>query len=146
MNIQFPSDTDETIDSIRNAIGRNVTFHYKSTSTPCPDCSLDPSTDTSTNSFCQTCGGYYWIPVYSDLIKKAHILWGQMDILNWVSAGKLYDGDCRIQVKYEDDLLTILPDVKYVVVDGKHMEIKKKEFRGVPEINRIILYLIPARW
>lgn len=141
MVITFPNDTKDTIDEIRNAIGRNVIIQTIASSTACPDCSLDPITNTSTDSFCLTCSGVYWIPIYSGYSVLAHITWGQSEILNWQSAGQLFDGDCRIQVEYSDSNVTVLDNAEYITVDGRDFEIKSKIYRGVPELNRIIVDL-----
>jgi len=77
ININWNSEQEiEVIDAIRGAIGRDVTFNIVASSTGCPDCSLDPVTNTSTDSFCQTCDGKYWIPVYSGVVVSGHITYG----------------------------------------------------------------------
>ena len=105
-------------------------------------CSLDPITDTGTNSFCVTCSGLYWIPVFSNYSVNAHITWGNADQLNWVTGGQLIDGDCRVQVKYTSELITELDRTDYVIVDEKNFEINSKIYRGVPELNRVLIDLI----
>jgi hypothetical protein len=47
MLISFPEDTEDTIDAIRDAIGREIDF-VTATFSGCSTCSLDPVTDTST--------------------------------------------------------------------------------------------------
>jgi len=140
MIITFPSDTNDTINAIRNAIGRNVMFVSKVES-DCPTCTIDPVSNTSTNSFCPTCSGIGYIYTISGYIVIAHITWGQADVLNWQSVGQLFDGDCRIQVEYLPETITAINACSYVVVDGKKMSIKKKILRGVQTINRILLDL-----
>jgi hypothetical protein len=71
----------------------------------------------------------------------AHITWGKSDILNWQSAGQLFDGDCRLQVEYIPETITVLNLNPYVEVDGKKMKILNKIPRGVPTLNRILLGL-----
>ncbi len=142
MPITFPSDTKDTIDAIRNAIGREITF-YVVMKEDCPTCTLDPITNTSTDSFCPTCSGYGYIRTTSGYSVTAHITWGHSDVLNWQSAGQMYDGDCRVQVEYIPETVAVLNlKPEYVVVDNKRMSIKKKILRGVPSINRILLDLI----
>lgn len=142
MIITFPEDTKTVIDAIRGAIGRDVTFWTVVSSTACPVCSLDIVTNTSTDSFCETCEGLYWIPVASGTTISGHVTWGHSDNMQWESGGQWYEGDCRVQIEYTDDNL-ILSDTAYeVTVDDKTMEIKKKILRGVPDLNRILLDLI----
>lgn len=132
----------EIIDGIRTAIGRVVTFYTVASSIACPDCSLDPITNTSTDPFCTVCSGIHWTPVYTASGIKAHITWGNADQLNWVTGGQFFDGDCRVQIKYTSEHLEIADNARYLVVDNKELTIKSKILRGVPEINRIILDLL----
>lgn len=140
--ITFPTNTTEVIDDIRGAIGRPVDFYSIVSTSGCPICALDPITNTSTDSFCPVCSGAYWLPTYNYTTISGHIMWGQIDKLQWESAGQYYDGDCRIQIKYTLANFDLLDNTEYVMVDGKKMDIRNKELRGVPQINRIILYLI----
>ena len=142
--ITFPSNTSEIISEIRKAVGRDVTFVTVPSSSPCPICSLDPITNTSTDSFCYYCSGDFWVPIYSSYVTIAHILWRPFDFVSWQRAGQLFDGDCRLQLEYTPENITVLDITSYVVVDDKRLEIKRKEFRGVPEINRVILDLIES--
>lgn len=142
MLITFPSNTAETIDKIRGAIGRPVTFYSVSNTAVCPaGCVLDPVTDTSTDSFCPVCSGNYYIYTYSGVTVSGHIFWNSSDLLNWPSAGFTFEGECRVQIKYTPIMLNMVDTAKYLVVDGKKMTVRNKAFRGVPSINRIILYL-----
>lgn len=142
MTITWPSNTVQIIDEIRNAIGREVIFHTLAGSTECPVCNLDPTTGTSTDSFCEYCSGSYYIPIYSGISISGHVTWNDHDILNWQTGGMLFDGDCRIQIKYTEDNITVLNATKWVEVDGKNLEIKRRNMRGVQPVNRIILSLI----
>lgn len=141
MNIVFPNDTEDTIDAIRGAIGRTVTF-VTITLTTCDVCELDPVTNTSLDSFCIYCSGLYWMPASSGYNVIAHITWGNADQLNWVTGGQLIDGDCRVQVKYTSELITELNRTDYIIVDEKNFEINSKIYRGVPELNRVLIDLI----
>jgi hypothetical protein len=143
MNILFPTTTTDTIDKIRDAIGRPVVFSYIDHYNNCSasGCYLNPVTNESTNPFCAVCSGYYFIPVISGYTVNAVITWSPMDIMNWSTAGKYYDGDCLIQVKYTTTLLAVLDKTTTVEVDGKTMEIDKRFPRGVKEINRMLLGL-----
>lgn len=144
MVITFPSDTEDTIDEIRNAIGRNVNFVTVSAiACVASGCFLDPITNTGTNSFCTSCSGLYWIPRESIYTVKAHITFGDADITNWSVGGQHFDGDCRVQVKLTDAITAVLAlDVERVEVDDKNFEIKSKIYRGVPDLNRILIDLI----
>lgn len=141
MNIKFPENTKKIIDSIRNAIGRDVIFNHVASYTECPDCTLNPVTKTSTNSFCTTCLGLYYIPNITPITVKAHVTWGLFDRLNWISGGELSDAKCRIQIEYNELNDSITKYGTSVIVDGKTMYIDKKNYHGVPEINRIVLEL-----
>jgi len=140
MPITFPTDTKTQIDAMRSAIGRSVEFRIQSKSS-CPLCVLDPITDTSTDLFCPVCSGLGYLIVVSGYPVVAHITWGPIDYLNWVSGGQLADGDCRIQLEYSGYNLNLVETAHRVVVDTKNMKISKKIFRGAPELNRILLDL-----
>lgn len=129
------------IDDIRTLIGRCVTFYVVVSSIACETCSLDPVTNTSTDSFCPECSGNYWTPVYSGNSVNAHITWGNADLMNWKTGGKYYTGDCRIQIKYTDTNKYLADNAEYIVVDDKELTVETKILRGVPTLNRIILDL-----
>jgi len=142
MTIIWPDDTVTIINNIRNAIGRDIEFQYVVSSYECPDCNLDPVTDTSDNSFCPTCSGEYWIDVISGYSTIAFISWGPSDRLRWESGGTLSDGVCVVQVELTDTIEDIIPKTTCVVVDSRIMEIKKSMRRGVQPLNRVLLSLI----
>lgn len=139
MTITFPTNTSNIIDEIRDAIGRSVTFYYVASSVACPVCTLDPVTNESTDAFCVVCSGSYWIDVYNTYTVSGHITWGPLEILGWQTGGQMQEGDGRVQVKHTNELITVLDTTDYMVVDGKTVEIKNKIYRGVPDINRVIL-------
>jgi hypothetical protein len=141
MVITFPSNTKEIIDDIRGAIGRNVTFYIVASSTACSVCSLDPVTNTSTDSFCPVCSGVYWIETLSGVTTSGHITWGKADKTNWVTGGQFFEGDCRLQIEYTDSLVSTVDSAKYVIVDDKKLTVRAKELRGVPTLNRVVLTL-----
>ena len=141
MNITFPDNTKAVIDAIRKSIGREVEFITTESGNPCPVCDLDPIANTSTDSFCTTCSGMYWIPIYETYTISGHITWGNDEIQQWESAGKWIDGSCRVQIEYSDSNMTVLDKTSYLVVDGKKLEINKKLFRGVQPLNRVLLDL-----
>lgn len=139
MTIFFPSTTD-TIDLIREAIGRNIIIDTVTLS-GCYNCSLDPVTNESNNAFCNVCGGKYWITLTTPHTIKAHVSSGKIDNLNWVPGGQLMEGDCVIQVKYTEEINSyVLSGVLYHI-DGRDFIKDTHIYRGVPEINRIIVNL-----
>lgn len=141
MAITFPTNTKTIIDEIRGAIGRNVDFYVTTSSYTCQTCSLDPTTGTSTDSFCMTCSGLYYIPMLYSTTISGHITWGKSDKLNWVTGGQFFEGDCRLQIEYSDINLDLVNGAKYVVVDGKRLTIDTITLRGAQELNRIVLNL-----
>jgi hypothetical protein len=141
MIVTFPDNTEEIIDSIRGAIGRDVEF-VTSTFTECYVCEQDPITGTSLDSFCIYCSGLYFIPVYSSYSVSGHITWGNAEQLNWVTGGQYFDGDARVQIKYTSEALTVLDQLDHVVIDNKTFKEKSRIYRGVPELNRILIDLV----
>lgn len=138
MQIIWPSGTRQTIENIIEAIGRNVTF-YSSTLSGCYNCSLDPVTDTSTNSFCTVCSGIYWIPTWSGNDIKAHVTWKFADQDEFTTGGRVFLGDGIIKIMYSGPYMDIVNSAEYVAVDGKQVNIQKVTLLGVPSINRIVL-------
>lgn len=140
MTITFPSGTKEIIESIINAVGRDATF-YVPTLSGCTasGCSLDPITDTSTNSFCEVCSGSYWIKTYSGYTTKAHVTWKFADFNKWDTGGYVFNGDGIIKVIYSGSVLDIIEAADYAVIDDKQVSIEKITLLGVPTLNRIVL-------
>jgi ribosomal protein S8 len=102
----------------------------------------DPVTETSTDSFCPTCSGVYYIPVYSGTSIQGHVTWAYSEQLGWPTGGKQFEGDVRIQIKYTEANLSAVDNAKWVEVDGRQMEVKKRTLRGVQSINRILVDLL----
>ena len=143
MAITFPSDTKDKIDDIRDAIGRTITFNSLAGQTACTasGCSLDPVTNVSTNSFCPTCCGEYWTDLISGNEITAHVRWNSMDKEVGYSAGEVFEGECRAQIEYTAANITIVDTSETVQVDGKLMSIDRRTYKGVPDLNRIVLIL-----
>lgn len=141
--ITFPTDTVTVIDQIREAIGRNITIQVLVSGIPCPDItdSLDPVTGLSTNQFCPTCSGIYWLSTLSGYLVKAHIRSGKMDTPVWVTAGEIFTGDAQVQIKYTLANMTAVENSEYFDVDGRRFVKSEVDLRGVPEINRILVTL-----
>lgn len=142
ISISWPSSTDLIIDAIRDAIGRDVIFNIVASSYECPNCNLDPATDTSDNAFCATCSGEYYIDILSGVTTQAVISWGPSDKPGWESGGQLLGGDCTIQIDLSDEVRDMLDKTVNVVVDERVMEVRKTVFRGVQSLNRVLLSLI----
>lgn len=138
--ITFPSNTAEIIDSIRGAIGRDVYF-YTEEKIPCSACDLDPVTDTSLNSFCLVCSGLGYTYTYEYTQVSGHVTHNPQDVMKWTAGGQLYEGDCRVQIKFTEEYKTLVEGASYVIVDGDKYDVHKKIYRGVPSINRILIDL-----
>ena len=136
----FPQ-TRETINSIINEDGRDVTFYIVESKSGCQDCSLDPITDTSTDSFCLTCSGEYWIPLFSGWTVTAHVTWGKSESRSWETGGMIDNGDCTVKFIYSGGYEEIVHSSQWVDVDGRYMNVEKILLRGVPEVNRIVVSL-----
>jgi hypothetical protein len=134
----WPEGTKEIIEEIIGQIGREVEF-VQVTYSSCPACMLDPITNTSTNSFCDVCSGLYWIPLFSGVTISAHVTWKPSDILQWESGGQMFTGDCLVKVMYTDGNYQIVNEAKYLVVDGKELNVINITLLGVPSINRILI-------
>lgn len=140
MQILWPSGTRETIEEIINAIGRDVIFYtYTLSGCSYSGDSLDPVTNTSTNSFCPVCSGKYWIPTWSGTSIKAHVTWKFADKNDWQTGGYTFLGDGIIKVMYSGPYMSVIESAQYAVVDGKQVNIEKVTLLGVPSVNRIIL-------
>lgn len=140
MPITFPNNTRQVINEIRGAIGREIIAEVITLS-GCNACGLDPVTNTSIDSFCPVCSGVYWIETISGASILAHVSQRPMDDLQWITGGKYFSGDATVQIEYTSLNLDLIERSKYFIVDGKRFEKDKIEFRGVPEVNRIILIL-----
>lgn len=137
----FPSNTRDTIENIINMIGRDVTFYTVTSLSGCSLCNLDPVSNTSTDSFCPTCSGDYWIPVYSGWVTTAHVTWGKSEDKEWQTGGMVDNGDVTAKFMHSQVAEEIVHNAKYVVLDDRIMDISNIILRGVPDINRIIVKL-----
>lgn len=137
----FPTNTRTQIEEMINQDGRNITFYVVEEYTECSVCNYDPITDTSTDSFCETCSGEYWIPTYSGWTVKAHVTWGKHDITDWETGGMIDNGECSVKFMHTDSAEETVHSSQYVLVDDRTMDIQKLILRGVPSINRIIVLL-----
>jgi hypothetical protein len=140
MNITWPSGTRQVIESIIDAIGRDVTF-WTSTLSGCTasGCGLDPVTNTAINSFCTVCSGDYWIPTWSGYDIKAHVTWKYSDQDEFHTGGTVFLGDGIVKIMYSGPYMNIIDQTEYMEVDGKSVDIQRVTLLGVPSINRISL-------
>lgn len=141
MILTFPSNTEEVIDAMRKAIGRDIVIDTPTVS-GCSICTLNPVTQTSTNPVCPVCNGAYWIITTIPHTVLAHITWGRVENLGWVSGGQYFDGDCLVQIKYTDTNDSIVASGIMYHVDGRTFIKKNIVYRGVPDINRILVNLM----
>lgn len=143
MTIQWPTDEHRItiIDEIRAAIGRPITINITISGIPCSvsGCNLDPTTGLSTNQFCPTCQGAYYINTVSGVTVTGYISWGMFDRPLWQRGGPIVEGDCIVQIKYTVANVGYVNNVDSFVVDGKTMNKKSVDYRGVPTINRILI-------
>lgn len=137
----YPNNTREIIEEIIDQIGREVEFFYVYSSYACPVCNLDIVTNTSMDSYCPTCSGTYWIDVYSGVTMSGHVTW-KFDYENEFSTGgRYFVGDARVKVMHTSEREDFIKnDVRYLIVDGKTMNVEKTTLLGTP-INRIIIDL-----
>lgn len=137
----WPTNTREVISGIIDEIGRDVEIWYVWSSYACPVCTLDPITDTSNDSFCPTCSGEYWIDVMSGVEELAHVTW-KFDFGNeFQTGGRNFIGDARVKFMHTDEMEDLVKEAKYLIVDGKTMNVERTTLLGAPQINRIILDL-----
>lgn len=144
MVITFPSDYSDKIDEIRDLLGRSVQINIPVSGIACaePGCDLDPVTGLSTDQFCETCDGDYWINTTSGYSLTARVLYKTVGIPVWNPHGMLFDGDLQLRIKYSDDHLNYVETGESFVVDEKTYILKGYELRGVPDPNRIVISLI----
>lgn len=142
--IVWPTDTPDTIDAIRNAIGRDIIIYRSVQGVPCTasGCDLDPVTQLSTNQFCPVCSGFYYINTTSGLTVNAHVRMKEADVPVWTIGGYIVDGDAQVQIKYNDANIAAVNNSDYFLVDNREFIKKDIDLRGVPTVNRIIVTLV----
>jgi len=139
--ISWPTNTTDIIDEIRYTIGRDILINVRVSGTACPDCSLDPVTNLSTDPFCATCAGEYWLNTISGVTCSAHVRWKSTDQPLRVAGGIIDEGDCYVTIALSGHLGCVQSSVSYVV-DDKLMYMKNYKVRGVPQPNRITVVLL----
>jgi len=141
MTIFWPSNTTTIIDAIRDAIGRDITILVTVSGIPCSVCSLNPVSNLSTDPFCPTCGGTYWINTTSGYIVNAHVAIGEIDLPWRVAGGYIRKGEALVQIKYNPTNLYAVEHAVHYMVDSKIYLQEDVSYRGVPNINRIVITL-----
>ena len=145
--IAWPSNTAAIINTIRHTIGREITIFVEVIGDTCPICTLDPVTNLSTDPFCVTCEGNYWINTVSAWTCSAHVRWKRTDQPLWVAGGLIDEGDCKITISGGVNASSGTPlynvqHSSYFVVDGKELYMKNYQLRGVQDPNRIAVILL----
>lgn len=141
MNITFPTNTKEIIDEIRGAIGRDITIYTIASGGDCPTCRRDPLTGKSIDPYCPTCSGEGYLYTMSGTTASAHITWESINTSIYHPGGHVDVGECLVSMEYSEDLLEVVKDSKYFVVDSREMYAIDYDTRGVPELNRILVNL-----
>jgi hypothetical protein len=133
--------TSQIEDIINNSTGRDVSIFYVYSTYACPDPtdSLDPITNLSTNSFCQTCSGNYWIDTISGVVWSGHVTW-RYDYKNeFETGGRVFIGDVQAKFILTEERENILKTPRtYLVIDDITTDIVKLTKLGNPP-NRIIV-------
>lgn len=136
----FPS-TVATKDEIRGTIDRSIMINVKIEGMECPVCELDPITNTSSDSFCVTCSGLYWINTTSGYSINAHVRWLNLDQPSYTEGGVIDQGDCIATVKYTSETLYNIQNSESFIIDDMDLYLKKYVLRGVPSPDRIRIIL-----
>lgn len=143
--ISWPSRVhrETVIDEIRHAIGRDIVINIPITGIACDNASdsLDPVTNLSTNQFCPTCHGTYWLNTTSGITVSAHVTWKPSEIVGWYPGGQIVEGDCLIQIKYTVSSYAWATEAENFIVDGRTLKRRSITLRGVPELNRVLIAL-----
>jgi hypothetical protein len=142
MTLIFPSNTQQVIDEIREAIGRTVTFFVSVSGVACTLCTLDPITGTSVDSLCSGCGGAYWLNTTSGWDVLAHVRWIDAGRPLMSPGGYALEGDCFVTISSSGNALQMVENAKSVLVDGRDLIVADFSLRGVPDINRIRVALV----
>lgn len=135
------------IDSLRNGIGRDVSF-YANSHVPCSLCLASGYYDvTSDNSYfttCPICSGSYYLDTATITVVNARIRWTSDEAITATPAGKYYAGDASLHIdpKYLAVAQASQSDQGKVVVDGHDMTISKIIPLGTITNNRLRIILV----
>lgn len=129
----FPEGSKEAIDKIRATVGRLVTINVLAGRIACTgvDCSYDPITGHSTNSFCLICDGLYWQETYSGYLVSGHIRWQGADMDVRFTGGIIPFGDCKVTITYNDKNMQRVVDSTTWYVDNKTLYMQDFIMRGI---------------
>jgi hypothetical protein len=139
--ISFPDNTKQIIDNIRGAIGRNINIGTTILGSECPACTIDPLTNMSSDPFCSTCSGYGYLTSISGTTVSAHVNWNVLGSKEYHSGGFIEVGDCIATIEFSEELLSVIENADYFEIDDEKVFLKEYDLRGVPDINRIRMYL-----
>jgi len=140
MTLPFPTNTTDIIQKMINTIGRNITLYIEN-QTVCWNCGIDPISGDALDSSCPVCSGIGYLVTYSGYVVRSYLNHGKMDNKNWVTGGQYFDGDSTAQIMLTPESLQAVERASYLIADTKRFKISQKIYRGVPELNRIILVL-----
>lgn len=135
-----------TIDTVRENIGRYVTF-YTVAKSACPLCEsgdlYDPINDVSFNVLCPTCAGAYWLEAAVGTEVLARVHWVNDEQITATPGGKFWLGEAHVTIdpSYLELAEECQSESGKVVVDKHNMQITKILPMGAPTINRIRVIL-----
>ena len=135
------SNMRDIVEAIIGQVARDVLFYYPTSLSGCNLCSLDLITNTSTDSFCQQCGGEYWIPTFSGVTMSGKVTWGKSEDKDWQTGGIVDAGDCTVTILHSTQTENIIFSSEYVRVDGRELDVKNIVLRGIPAVNRMLVVL-----
>jgi hypothetical protein len=135
-----------SIDAVREAIGRDVTFYAPKTEA-CPLCVAsgyyDSVGDTTYYYTCPVCDGAYYLATFTETDVLARVHWTSDEGITATPGGKYFAGDAQIHI--EDKWLAVAEasqvDGGKVIVDGHKMTITKIIPTGEAGINRYRIIL-----
>jgi hypothetical protein len=142
--ITWPAQlVNDTIEEIRNAIGRPVIFNIRVSGIGCTysGCFLDPITNLSVDPWCPECHGTYWKDTISGITISGHVLWGTAESPYIRSGGIIPEGDCKVTIVFSSVNEKYVKDAEGFIVDGKSMSLKSYRLRGVPTPNRLAIFM-----
>jgi len=135
MKIVTPSDEfkQDMIDSIINAVGRDILLQTVSERQECYVCS-------GSDAYCLTCSGEGYVTTVKLESYKAKVLWASSENTVYTKAGQFVEGDVVVTLPYVEGLQENLSKTKLVFVDNRACIIDKYVLEGSP-VNRIRVIL-----
>ena len=141
MNIVWPNDYTEIINTIRGTIGRDIFMYNKYDLGTCPICGKDSVLGKTLDPFCTVCSGTGTLSTFSGTTLSAHVLWNKAGSEFKSPAGVIFTGDCKVTVEFTEEVLSKVKLSSYFSVDDEDLYLIDYDLRGVPEPNRIVCYL-----